>query len=251
MLSESPKVASRPSITCESVSRFAELVKKIETSPSPATRRWKSNAQKRLKCVVKEQRRYAKVANLRAVALTLTYRETTLFSPKHISTFLDRLRRELKKMGHIMPYAWTQECARQLHYHLILWLPRNYALNTTKLLKWWSWGSTWVEGCRCITAWTRYISKFDSKTRLPVGARHFGYGGLDSAGKLAASRSTLPRWLLTILPASHSARRSLGGGWADRVTGEIYYSPYVWTPYGHVLSAFASPPLGVGVSATT
>lgn len=245
-----PQCASRPSTTAKSVGHFAELVKRIGTSPSQASKKRKSYARKKLKCVIKEQRRYAKFANLRAVALTLTYRHSEQFSPKHISAFLDRVRRELKKMGHMMPYAWAQEFAGKLHYHLILWLPRNYSLDTTKLSKWWSWGTTWLEGCRCVTAWTRYMSKFDSKTRLPIGARHFGYGGLDSAGKLATARSTLPRWLLTMLPAGRSARRCPGGGWADRMTGEIHYSPYVWTAYGHALSAFANPALVEGLGAT-
>lgn len=234
-----PRGSSRPSTTSESVCRFAELVKRTETSPSSASKKRKSNARKKLKCVVKEQRRYAKVANLRAVALTLTYQESSEFSPKHISAFVDRIRRELKKMGYMMPYAWVQEFAGQLHYHLILWLPRNFVLTATKLRRLWSWGSTWIEGCRCIKAWTRYISKFDSNRQLPVGARHFGYGGLDSAGKLAISRSSLPRWLLATIPSSHSACRCPGGGWVDRVTGEIFRSPYLWTPYGHrLISAF-------------
>jgi len=232
-----PRDTSRPGTTCESVCRFAELVKRTGTSPSSASKKRKSNARKKLKCVVKEQRRYAKVANLRAVALTLTYQESSQFSPKHISAFIDRVRRELKKMGHMMPYAWVQEFAGQLHYHLILWLPRNYLLTTAKLMRWWSWGCTWIEGCRCIKAWTRYISKFDSKTPLPVGARHFGYGGLDCAGKLAVSRSILPRWLLATIPTKHYACRCPGGGWVDRMTGEIYHGPYSWTPYGYVLSA--------------
>lgn len=64
-----------------------------------------------------EQRRFAKTTKLRAVALTLTYRDTAAFSPKHISSFLDRLRRALKRAGHSLPYAWVLECAGQPHYH--------------------------------------------------------------------------------------------------------------------------------------
>ncbi len=240
MLSVSHMPASGPRITSASVSRFAELVKKIVTSPSLSARKRKNTARKKLSRVIKEQRRHAKTAKLRAVAVTLTYRDSALFSSKHISAFLDRLRRVLKRMAHILSYAWALEVAGQLHYHLLVWLPRGYTLNPAKLAKWWPWGSTWLEGCRCVKAWGRYIVKFDSVAKLPKGARTYGYGGLDDAGKIAVSRAALPRWLLTLLPAGHRARRCRGGGWVDTVLGVIYRSPYIWTPRGAVLAAGAS-----------
>ena len=83
----------------------------------------------------------------------------------------------------------------------------------------------------------RYMAKFDSAAKLPKGARLYGYGGLDDVGKMAVSQAGLPRWLLFHLPAGHPARRFPGGGWVDTVTGEIYRSPYIWTPRGAVLRA--------------
>ena len=236
MLSLSPAVDGRPSITSESVARFTELVNKIETSPATALRKRKNSARKKLRSIIKEQKRYAKTAKLRAVALTLTYRDAKHFSKKHISGFLDRLRRALKRRGHIAPYAWVLERASQLHYHLILWIPHGYTLDPAKVLKWWPWGSSWVEACRNVTAWGRYIAKFDSAAKVPRGARLYGYGGLDDKGKLAISRNTCPRWLLALLPAGHRARRCRGGGWVDMTTGEIHRSPYKWTPWGAVLA---------------
>ena len=226
----------RPNVTAESLVRFAELVKKIGTSPAPSARKRKNSARKRLTRIISEQLRNAKAVNLRAVAVTLTYRDTGCFSSKHISAFLDRLRRGLKRLGHSLPYAWVLECAECLHYHLILWLPRGYVLDMAKLSKWWPWGSTWVAGCRSVKAWGRYMSKFDSTTKLPKGARLYGHGGLDAAGKVAVSRAALPRWLLALLPACNCARRCRGGGWVNMATGEIHLSPYIWTPRGAVLS---------------
>jgi hypothetical protein len=243
MLSVSPSDAGCPNLTPASVAWFAELVRKTVTSPAAASGKRKSAARKKLKRVIREQQRYARTARLRAVALTLTYRDSKPFSPKHISAFLDRLRRALKRIGHILPYAWVLESASHLHYHLILWLPRGYVLDHAKLAKWWPWGSTWLEACRSVKAWGRYIAKFDSTAKLPKGARLYGYGGLDGVGKTAVSRVGLPRWLQALLPAGHRARRCAGGGWADLVTGEIHRSPYVWTPWGAVLRRYASPPV--------
>lgn len=239
----SPSAGGRPSssITSDSLARFAELVNKIGTSPATGLRKRRNTARKKLKRIIDEQRKFAKPASLRAVALTLTYRDATLFSSKHISAFLDRLRRALKRTGHSLPYTWVLDRASHLHYHLILWLPRGYNLDPARLAKWWTWGSTWVESCRNVKAWGRYMAKFDSIPTLPKGARLYGCGGLDDAGTLAVSRATLPRWLQALLPAGHRARRCPGGGWVDMATGEIYRSPYTWTPRGAVLAAVRRP----------
>lgn len=239
MYFDSPSVGGQATITAASVVRFAELVKKTVTSATASSRKRKNAAQKKLRRIVKEHSRYAKIANLRAVALTLTYRNAVAFSPKHISAFLNRLRVALKRMGFRLPYAWVLECASHLHYHLIVWLPRGYKLDQTKLSKLWPWGSTWLESCRSVSAWARYMAKFNSVATLPRGARLYGYGGLDEIGKMAVSRSGLPRWLLALLPIGHLVCRCAGGGWVDTVTAEIYRSPYFWTPWGTVLSPVA------------
>lgn len=234
MYFDSPSVAGPGTITAASVVRFSELVKKTVTSATVSSRKRKNAARKKLSRVIKEQSRYAKVANRRAVALTLTYADAAAFSPKNISAFLDRLRRALKRMGFCLPYAWVLECASHLHYHLIVWLPRGYKLDQAKLSRFWPWGSTWVESCRSVGAWARYMAKFNSVATLPLGARLYGYGGLDEIGKMAVSRAGLPRWLLALLPIGHLVCRCAGGGWVDAVTAEIYRSPYIWTPRGIV-----------------
>ena len=235
MFFDSSSVGGQVTITAASAARFSELVRKTETSTTASSRKRKNAARKKLKRVIKEQIRYAKVANLRAVALTLTYRNAAEFSPKHISAFLARLRRTLKRAGYKLPYAWVLERASRLHYHLLVWLPRGYTLDAAKLTRSWPWGSTWFESCRSVRAWGLYMAKFDSTEKLPLGARLYGYGGLDEAGKLAVARVALPGWLCALLPDRHGGRRCPGGGWVNVVTGEIYRCPYAWTPWGTVL----------------
>jgi hypothetical protein len=226
--------AKTPSAT--SFVQFAELVNKTVTSASTSARKRRNAARKKLNCIIKEQRRYAKTADRRAVALTLTYQNAAAFSSRHISAFLDRARRAIKRLGFNLPYAWVLERASHLHYHLIVWLPRGMKFDHGNLKRWWPHGCTWVESCRGVGAWGRYMAKFNSIAMVPVGARVFGHGGLDESGKMAVSRSALPRWLLAMLPKGHRARRCAGGGWVNTVTAEVYLSPYIWTPWGAVLA---------------
>jgi hypothetical protein len=211
---------------------FAELVRKIETSATQSIRKRKSRARKKVLRAVTEQRRYAKEAQLRAVAVTLTFANDASFSSRLVGDFLARVRQTLKRRGYALPYTWVLERGSRLHYHLMVWLPRDFVANKDMLEKWWPWGATHIESCRSVKAWGRYIAKFECIAVIPKGARLFGFGGLDASGKAAVHRVALPQWLQTLLPTGDRARRFTGGGWINAETGEFYRSPYRWTPRG-------------------
>lgn len=211
--------------------RLAELVNKIETSASALKKRLRI-CRKKLKRLTKEYRRIAKAKGLYAVAVTLTFARDTDFCAKHITRFLNCLRSKLKRKGHQLVYAWVLERAGALHYHLALWLPRGFKLDCTELAKWWPWGSTWNETCRKVSAWIHYISKRNCKTDLPTGARVFGYGGLDEQAKEAVQHAMLPIWLKTLLSSNAKVKRVPKVGWLDLGTGEVYESPWLWSPRG-------------------
>jgi len=120
----------------------------------------------------------------------------------------------------------------RFHYHLMLWLPGDFRLDKKKLAKWWPWGTTWTASYRHVKRWGRYMATFNCITRIPKAARLFGYEGLDECGKAAVQHAALPRWLQALAPQGTSLRRFPGGGWANLGTGEIYVSPYIWTPWG-------------------
>ncbi|WP_459199255.1 rolling circle replication-associated protein [Ralstonia pseudosolanacearum] len=235
MLSATETICRPARPSAASFSRFAELVRKIETSATRSSKKRRSKARKRILQAVEEQRRFAMAAGLRAVALTLTFANDASFASRHISTFLACVRQALKRRGHQLPYAWVLERGARLHYHLMLWLPRDFSLDRERLKKWWPWGSTWIERCMSAKAWGRYMAKFSGMPFLPKGARVFGYGGLDASGKAAVQRVALPQWLRALVPLNARIRAFPSGGWVDADTGEHYRSPYLWTPRGCVL----------------
>ena len=222
--------------TPASVARHSELVRMIETSAAKKIeiRKKINKNKKKSRSNIKEQSRYAKLNHLRAVAVTLTYSDKKEYSTKNITAFINNLRRILKNYGCSFPYVWTLEYASHLHYHLILWLPRDFKLEKERLSKLWKWGGTWIESCESVTGWSRYIAKFDGIEKLPKGARSFGSGGLDKVGRTAVARAGLPQWLIKLLPKDEYAVPCSGGGRVNPSTGEIFLSPYVWTPKGIV-----------------
>jgi hypothetical protein len=171
---------------------------------------------------------------MRAVALTLTYRDNDQFAKAHITRFINCLRTKLKRMGHTLAYVWVLERATALHYHLTLWLPYGFKLTHESLKSWWPWGSTWVEACHSVRAWGRYIRKTEDKANLPPKARLFGYGGLDLAGKEQVFIASLPYWLKLVLQSGAKVKRAFGA-WVDMLTGEIFSCPWIWTGRGFML----------------
>jgi len=214
---------------------LGELVKKIGTTATSLKRRLRT-ARENIRIIVQEQRRIARSKGLYAVALTLTYRDGGQFAQKNVTGFVSSLRQKLKRMGHTLPYVWTLERANALHYYLMVWIPHGFRLTHKELEKWWPWGSTWIEACRHVRAWTRYISKSEDKQNLPPGARLFGSGGLDAPGKSQVLRATLPYWL-RILGSCGSTVTRWHRKWVDIETGEIFKSPWKWTPKGFRLEA--------------
>lgn len=216
--------------------RFSELVRMIETTPSWGIeqKRKRKRQRKRLKAIINVANKMASREKRQAICMTLTYSDSRLFDKNHISRFIDNLRRWLKREHQTtLIYTWVLERATQLHYHLTIWLPAGILLDFNRLDRWWSWGSTWTERCRDLNRWADYMAKFDKPDIFfRKGTRLYGYGGLDAVAKIALARTSMPVWLLKILPRDDHARRIVGGGWVNLNTGERYLSPYRWTSRG-------------------
>lgn len=196
--------------------------------PYEKTRSYQLN--KRMAAAVREHSRRAKEENLRAVALTLTYRDNADFSSKDITRFIARLRARLLRKGFPLPYIWVLERKARLHYHLQVWLPRHFRLTVSDLERLWQHGTTWARHCWSVTGWARYMRKRASKVGLPKQARTYGMGGLDDEGKLRLHRVRLPEWLSRSTPSCARLKRIRHSGWTDISTGEVFISP--WSAYG-------------------
>ena len=174
---------------------------------------------------------------------TLTYRPGRRWRPEHITEYIDRRRKWMRKRGIPVRYAWVLElqqgrmakygCSAEeaVHYHVLWFLPVNVTgLPFADLSGAWMHGMSKIETARNPVA---YLVKYASKgmdVDLPRGCRLFGVGSPDEPVKFKRHRSGLPRWLdARAAPLSRCARAA-GGGWLIRQTGEILPSPYklIW-----------------------
>lgn len=222
------------------------LVYKIGTSHSSHRRKGSNLCRKALIAATKEHQRYAKAHDLYAISLTLTYTDSSHFSSKHISQFLNPMRSTMYRLGLKFCYIWRLERkpGGVLHYHLMFWLKRGSIITKGNLAERWPHGCTQIEMTRSPLSWSKYISKkSEPMSTLPYGARSYGTGGFDEAGKKAVRRALWPVWLKKIVPLTEYATRVKDCGWINTRTGKVLESPYIWTKKGIVLKKSICTPL--------
>lgn len=161
--------------------------------------------------------------------LTLTYRNVDGFEPLHISRLVKCVRAWLARRGHRLHYVWVAELQKRgaLHYHVLIWLPRGLTLPKPDKQGWWPHGSTRIEWARNPIGYLcKYVSKFDSKERLPKGARLHGAGGFESFAKQVRRWFNLPTWLKQLAGVGSAFVRIKGVGLVERSTGVCMQSPW-------------------------
>jgi hypothetical protein len=169
--------------------------------------------------------------------VTLTYRDVSGWSPRHVSEFLQRVRVWLKRRGHTFRYVWVAELQQRgaVHYHVLVWLPRGLTLPKPDKQGWWTHGSTNICWARKPVGYLcKYASKLESKAGedFPPGARLHGRGGLDELRAVSAWWS-LPGWARELFGVADQVRRAVGGGLVSRRTGAFFPSPFrVWREAG-------------------
>jgi hypothetical protein len=200
--------------------------------------------------------------------LTLTYKHGVEWNGCHISSCIRLIRQWLKRRNIQARYVWVAEIQEKrkarhpdfhcVHYHIVIWLPWGIELPFLDDQGWWPYGMTKVEWAKCAVGYvSKYVSKGDASYRLPKGARMYGVGGLSNEALDEARWWALPSWLRAQVHQSQTIRRrSPGGGWLDRDTGELFFSPWrvliqggtIWiyrTDLDHAcLVSHAKPPQG-------
>lgn len=147
----------------------------------------------------------------RKTFLTLTYRPGVDWSKRHISEFLDRLRKWLGARDAKLLYAWVAELQGRgaLHYHVLVWVPRRLRLPRPDASGWWPHGMSNVETARNPVG---YMVKYATKTRpedlarLPKGVRLHGNGGHDPARRTRLRETLAPFWIRQTMQARKYGR---------------------------------------------
>lgn len=168
--------------------------------------------------------------------VTLTYRDGSPWSPRHIAEFLQRVRVWARRHGHRLAYVWCAEMhvkrfirtgVQKPHYHVLIWLPPNLSLPRPDTRGWWPHGHT-----NCLRARSvGYLVKYTSKSHVPDGLafphgmRIFGCGGLDEDGKQVHRYTMAPAWVRERVPFGERWVR-IDGGVFRPSTGEWWQCPY-------------------------
>lgn len=158
--------------------------------------------------------------------ITLTYRKTGEWQPKHISAYIHLVRKYLAKRGHDLLGVWKLEMQKRgaVHYHILLWLPKGVTLPFADKQGWWKHGASnqvWVKNAYGYCA--KYIGK-DEHGMIPKGARMFSLLGLEALEKREIRWWNTPAYIRDQWPMDHDPIRAKGGGWLSRLTGEVLHS---------------------------
>jgi hypothetical protein len=163
--------------------------------------------------------------------VTLTYAgDNEDWSPRHVSTFVQRVREWMKRRELPCRYVWVAELQKRgvIHYHVALWVPRGMKLPKPDEQGWWPHGMTRIEVARAAVPYLlKYLSKDTSKTfgRFPKGARIYGTGGLEHSMRRARRWLRLPAFVQGNSSIDDDWKRVEGGGWCSP-TGEHYESEF-------------------------
>jgi hypothetical protein len=160
--------------------------------------------------------------------VTLTYAKVDGWGPKHVSEFLNVVRKWGARNGFEIPYVWVAEMQQRgaVHYHVIVWLPVRMTMPKADKAGWWRHGmSQRVRAKKAIGYLLKYASKGDAGA-FPRGLRLYGYGGLTSSGRAVRYWLCLPGWVHLRARSFQRITRLPGGLWVQEETGEVWRSPY-------------------------
>lgn len=163
--------------------------------------------------------------------ITLTYAgDNDDWSPKHISVFMDHIRKWCGRNAVACRYVWVAELQKRgvIHYHVALWVPHGTKLPRPDDQGWWPHGFTRIEVARAAVPYLlKYLSKGagDSLGSFPKGSRIYGVGGLEHSLRRARRWLGLPAFVQARSSIDDDWRRAEGGGWIDS-TGQHWPSEF-------------------------
>lgn len=170
--------------------------------------------------------------------LTATYREGSDYGPRDISDLVRAIRRFFHRAGRLLNrsnrssfrYLWVGELTKRLrpHYHLLIWIPRGVFMPKADRAGWWPHGMTKIERARNAVGYlAKYASKFTGAMAkaFPKGFRTHALGGLNEDSKRELRWWKAPKDARDALGPDADIRK-VQGGYADRLTGSFWPSPW-------------------------
>lgn len=160
---------------------------------------------------------------VRAAMVTLTYRPEDDWNPRQIAAYVTRVREWMRRRGIPARYVWVLELTKagRPHYHVLWWLPKGVTMPKADKRGWWPHGMTRSEWARNAVGYlAKYASKGTGDASFPKGARIYGVGGLGVPARLERAWWNLPVSVREWGGPLSLWRRSPGGGWVSRATGE-------------------------------
>lgn len=164
----------------------------------------------------------------RWVMVTLTYRDSLQWSPRHVSELLRHMRNWMTRRDAEANFFWVAEMQKRgvIHYHILVWLPHRLMLPKPDKQGWWKHGMSKVEAARCGGGYmSKYVSKGDSAP-FPKGARIHGCGGLTGIHKQSWRWWKRPRYVRLAVPLCTVPMKRVPGGWLNMDTGELLESEW-------------------------
>lgn len=168
---------------------------------------------------------------MKPAMVTLTYRPDVDWSPKHVSMYIDCVKKWAKRRNLTVHYIWVLELTKKgvPHYHVMWWIPKGYCMPKADKQGWWKHGMT-------NSVWARkpvgYLCKYTSKGidkdsygKLPRNARLHGSGGLTPPMRVSKIWLCAPSWVREIFDVNHGVKK-FGCYWVDRVTLKGFSSPW-------------------------
>lgn len=161
--------------------------------------------------------------------ITLTYREVDGWRARHVSGYLDCLRKWAHRQGFEIPYVWVAELQQRgaVHYHVVAWVPARLQVPKGDKRGWWPHGMTQrVRARKPVGYLMKYASKGTGATSFPRSLRLHGAGGLTAAGRAVRFWLRLPTWIARQARTFQRVTRLPGGFWLLEDTGELVRSPW-------------------------
>lgn len=162
--------------------------------------------------------------------VTLTYRPGVEWQSGHMAAAMLKARDWCRAKGVAFRYVWIAEIQDgkrrvdgvgrdKIHYHMVMWLPVGVRCPHFDRRGWWPHGMTNtappVRVRNAVGYLLHYLKKDKDLAAMPKGARAYGIGGLDLAGRRARRWLGLPSFVQGNSDIWDKWTRAAGGGWCS------------------------------------